>query len=171
MKTNRYILGLDPGLADFGYAILHEYESRAVMIVCGSWRTPADAEMGIRLQFIYEKLQILLKEYKPALAGIEKIFFKKNISSGITVAHARGVCILGLCQKNIPIFEMTPAEVKNTVAGSGNADKFQMSKAVQSQLHLPSIPRPDDAVDAAAVALATLYATRLSRRISLANIA
>jgi crossover junction endodeoxyribonuclease RuvC len=150
------ILGLDPGLASLGFgAISISRQTRppsVALIDFGIIQTPAKTEMGSRLQTIYDDLHSLLDAIKPDLVAIEQLFFYK-MGNTIPVAQARGVILLVVTQHQIPWVEFTPAQIKQAVAGYGNAQKPEVQAAVARELALTKIPRPDDAADALAIAL------------------
>ncbi len=130
--------------------------STVKMLDFGVIRTPADAEMGQRLCTIFDDLHTLIKEFKPDLVAIEKLFFYR-MSSTILVAQARGVLVLVLGQYHLPYVEFTPGQIKQALTGYGNADKLEVQEAVARELDLDEIPKPDDASDALAVALTAWY--------------
>jgi crossover junction endodeoxyribonuclease RuvC len=151
------ILGLDPGLASLGFGAItvamHTRPPSIGLIDFGIIQTPARTEIGSRLQTIYEDLHSLLDEIKPDLVAIEQLFFYK-MGNTIPVAQARGVVLLTIAQHKLPWVEFTPAQIKQAVAGYGNAKKPEVQEAVARELALDKIPRPDDAADALAVAIA-----------------
>lgn len=169
------ILGLDPGLAILGFgAICYQSSSAcdtlpssaplAVQVVqpitlidFGIIKTSATIEMGKRLCTIYDDLNSLMQQWQPDLVAIEKLFFYR-MASVISVAQARGVLMLVLAQHNVPFVEFTPAQIKQALTGWGNADKKEVQEAVARELNLDYIPRPDDAADALAVAIAASFA-------------
>ncbi len=151
------ILGIDPGTARIGYGIIEEVEGHIVVITYGAIRTkPKDGNTSRRLQITYQKLIDLLREYEPDIAGVEKLFFGKNITTAINVGQARGVILLALANSEIPVSEYSPPEIKEAVSGYGNASKQQVQFMVQNLLGLEAPPKPDDAADGLAVAF-TLY--------------
>ncbi len=152
-SSRRIILGIDPGLAIVGYAVLEEQEDMLTALACDVIRTEAYLALPRRLQVIYERLGLLLATYHPQEVGIESLFFAKNKKTAMAVAQARGVLLLALSQAGLDIAEYTPAEVKQAVTGYGNAKKAQVGEMVRILLHLKAVPRPDDAADAAAVAI------------------
>ncbi len=151
------ILGLDPGLASLGFGAItvamHTRPPSISLIDFGIIQTPARTEIGSRLQTIYEDLHNLLDEIKPDLVAIEQLFFYK-MGNTIPVAQARGVVLLVIAQHQLPWVEFTPAQIKQAVAGYGNAKKPEVQEAVARELTLDKVPRPDDAADALAVAIA-----------------
>ncbi len=150
------ILGLDPGLASLGFGVIAANRlSRppsVELVDFGIIQTPANTPIGSRLQTIYEDMHTLLDSTQPDLVAIEQLFFYK-MGNTIPVAQARGVVLLVIAQHKIPSVEFTPAQIKQAVAGYGNAKKPDVQEAVARELGLEKIPRPDDAADALAVAL------------------
>ncbi len=153
LKQQR-ILGIDPGLATLGFgAIDITGPSQPVILVdFGIIQTPANTEFGFRLKTIYEDLCTVVDEFRPQMVAIEKLFFYR-MANTIAVAQARGVILLVLAQYGLPYLEFTPAQIKQSIAGRGNADKQEVQAAVARELGLDYIPRPDDAADALAIAL------------------
>jgi crossover junction endodeoxyribonuclease RuvC len=154
--TATKILGLDPGLASLGFGVIAANRlSRppsVELVDFGIIQTPANTPIGSRLQTIYEDMHTLLDSTQPDLVAIEQLFFYK-MGNTIPVAQARGVVLLVIAQHKLPYLEFTPAQIKQAVAGYGNAKKPDVQEAVARELGLEKIPRPDDAADALAVAL------------------
>ena len=155
------VLGLDPGTAITGYAVVTEDGGGLTLNTIGVIRTPANTPLPSRLQTIHAELQALIEEHEPDAAGVEELFFSRNARTAMSVGHARGVVLLALVNAGLPIGEYTPMQVKQAVTGYGNADKHQVQEMVRMLLSLPEIPRPDDAADAAAVAICYLHRARL----------
>ncbi|NMG58624.1 crossover junction endodeoxyribonuclease RuvC [Geitlerinema sp. P-1104] len=152
--ANPRILGLDPGLARLGFgAIVVEDGDRPKPLDFGIIQTPAKQAIGDRLQTIYEDLHALCEQFSPQLVVVEKLFFYR-MSNLISVAQARGVILLVLAQHQLPLIELTPGQVKQSLTGYGNASKLEVQEAVARELDLDEIPKPDDAADALAVAIA-----------------
>lgn len=149
----RIILGIDPGIAITGYAFVREQKGILQLLACGVIRTPKNTALPDRLQILYEQLTALLAAYHPTESAMELLFFGKNRKTAIMVSHARGVAMLALQQAHLSIAEYTPSEVKLAVTSYGNANKSQVGEMVRLLLKLPAIPRPDDAADAAAIAI------------------
>lgn len=160
--NERRILGIDPGFGRMGYAVVAAAGNDLRLLVCNVTVTPTGQAYPLRLQLIYEELCVIIARYRPQEAAIEKLFFGKNVTTAIGVAQARGVALLTLVQSGLIIAEYTPSEVKLAVTGYGAARKEQVGYMVQHILSLPSIPRPDDAADAAAIAICHAYALRIS---------
>jgi len=151
--NERRILGIDPGFGRLGYAVITAKGNDLGLLVCDAVMTPKTLAYPQRLQQIYERLGTIIAQYLPAEAAIEELFFGKNVTTAIAVAQARGVAILVLAQRGVSIAEYTPSAVKLAVTGYGAARKEQVGYMVCQWLHLPAVPRPDDAADAAAIAI------------------
>ena len=154
------ILGLDPGLATTGYAVLDVHGRTKKLLSCGVIRTPAKTELASRLLEIYSDFRSLLDQFKPDRCSIEQIFFSKNVTTGIQVSHARGVILLALAERGIPITEFSPSAMKSALTGDGKADKKNIQKMVMLELGLSSPPQPDDAADAVSLALSLASTVR-----------
>jgi crossover junction endodeoxyribonuclease RuvC len=147
------ILGLDPGIADTGWGIIEAEGNRYRHIDHGSIRTDAGEEIGTRLLLIYNEIMKILKETGPDCCGIEELYFAKNITSALPVAHARGVLILSLEKSGIETVSYSPPVIKQAITGTGRAEKRQVQEMVRIMLGLKQIPRPDHAADALAAAI------------------
>ena len=147
------ILGIDPGLAIVGWGILESHKGRVRPIAFGAITTPAHTNIEDRLCIIEEDLKTIIEKYHPDEMAIEELFFTNNITTGINVAQARGVCMMAAFRKNQNLFEYTPLQVKQAVTGYGRAEKAQVQQMVKTILGLSAIPKPDDAADAIAIAL------------------
>ena len=148
------ILGIDPGIGICGFGLI-ETKSRAdaKALDYGVVTTTIRAPLPSRLKELYDSMSEVFKETKPDVVSIEKLFFTKNITTGIAVAEARGIVLLIAEQNNLPVFEYTPNEIKLTLTGYGAAKKPQMQEMVRAHLGLEKKPRPDDAADALAAAI------------------
>jgi len=160
--NERRILGIDPGFGRLGYAVITATGNGLGLLVCDAVMTPKTLAYPQRLQQIYEQLGTIIAEYQPAEAAIEELFFGRNVTTAIAVAQARGVAMLLLEQRGVSIAEYTPSEVKLAVTGYGAARKEQIGYMVGQLLHLSAIPEPDDAADAAAIAICHAHMFRLS---------
>ncbi len=143
------ILGIDPGTGICGFGVI---EGRK-LIDCGVITTPAHTPLAERLEDIYNSLHEIIKTDEPNVMAIEKLFFKQNITTGISVAEARGVCLLVAKQCHLPIYEYSPNQIKKAITGYGQAHKPQMQEMVRLHLGLEAVPKPDDAADALAAAI------------------
>jgi crossover junction endodeoxyribonuclease RuvC len=160
-SSSRIILGIDPGLALVGYALIVEREGALTSLACDVIRTPANTRFPERLQMIYEQLTVLLATYHPDEAAVESLFFGLNKKTAMAVSQARGVTMLALANEGVCIAEYTPSQVKLAVTGYGNAKKEQVGEMVRVILALPAVPDPDDAADAAAVAICHAHSSVL----------
>ena len=156
------ILGLDPGLAILGFGAIEctgaaaGTTAGAAVIDFGVVETPAKTPVGDRLCTLHDDLHSVIEQTRPDLVSLEKLFFYR-MGNTILVAQARGVILLVLAQHQLPLVEYTPAQIKQALTGHGNADKFAVQEAVARELNLPTIPKPDDAADALAVALTAWF--------------
>lgn len=147
------ILGIDPGFATIGFGLIAAERGSVQMLRYGAITTPAGMEFSQRLKLIYDDMTELLEILKPDAVSVEELFFNTNITTGIQVAHGRGVILLACTKCGVPIFEYTPIQVKQAVAGYGRAEKRQVMDMTKRLLHLEKTPRPDDAADGLALAL------------------
>ena len=150
---NLRILGIDPGLATVGFSIVDVEKSRMRLVTCGVISTPAHTSLSSRLDRIFDDMNDLISSFSPDVMSIEELFFNTNITTGIAVAHARGVILLSAYRAGVQVFEYTPLQVKQAVVGYGRAEKNQVIDMVRRILALPAAPKPDDAADAVALAI------------------
>jgi len=150
-----YFLGIDPGLSEVGFGVVELVDGarEPKYVDCGIIKTHPDTPFPERLGIIKMDLQEIMKQYSIKAAAVEELFFVKNITNGIKVAHARGVIIEGLQSEGIPITEFKPSELKSNICGSGSADKKQVQEMVRRLLNLSALPKPHDAADALALAI------------------
>ncbi len=154
-------LGIDPGTATTGFGLVRlEQDGSLVAVKYGVILTPKEASAPARLEMLYNDLSALLKEFHPETAAVEKLFFSRNVTTAIAVGQARGVVMLCMQQAGIEPYEYTPTEIKQAVAGYGGAQKKQIQEMVRALLQLDSIPKPDDAADALAIAITHLNTRR-----------
>lgn len=158
---SKRILGIDPGTGICGFGVIDGTD----VIDYGVITTPPRTPLANRLEDIYNSLHEIIKQDHPDVMAIEKLFFKQNITTGISVAEARGVCLLVAQQCQLPIFEYAPNQIKKAICGYGQAHKPQIQEMVRLHLHLATIPKPDDAADALAVAIVhSLIAPRYAEK-------
>ncbi|MDZ4764898.1 MAG: crossover junction endodeoxyribonuclease RuvC [Chloroflexota bacterium] len=151
-------LGIDPGTATIGFGVVRELSDGALEAVdYGVITTPPSLPMWERLRLIFDGITMLVALHQPDRAGVEELMFGKNVTTAITVAQGRGVILLALAQAHIPIREFKPNFIKQSISGYGAAKKPQMQEMTRMLLGLETIPRPDDAADALAIAITTLY--------------
>ena len=147
------VLGIDPGIATIGFGLVEADAGRLQMRNYGAITTAAGLPLATRLWQIGNDMEELIEQCKPDAIAIEELFFNKNITTGIAVAHGRGVILYAAEKHGVPLFEYTPSQVKQAVAGYGKAEKRQVMDMTKRLLHLSAIPKPDDAADALALAL------------------
>ena len=152
MNYDGITLGIDPGTARLGYGLIRG-GLKPALIDAGVIETWPDEPMPDRLVTLYDGVQELIEEFRPDVLAIEQLFFARNVTTAISVGQARGVVILAAAQSKVSVAEYTPSEIKQAVTGYGKADKPQMQEMVRMILHLNSVPQPDDAADALAVAI------------------
>ena len=147
------ILGIDPGVATVGFGLIESDRATQQMVQYGAITTSAGLPLATRLVQIAADLEELITQFKPDEIAIEELFFSKNITTGIAVAHARGVILYTAERLRIPIYEYTPMQVKQAVVGYGLAEKHQVMDMTRRLLKLRAVPKPDDAADALAIAI------------------
>ncbi len=147
------ILGIDPGLAIVGFGLIEAEAGRTRMLQYGAINTEAGLPLATRLWQISRDMEELIGQCSPDVISIEELFFNNNITTGIAVAHARGVILCSAEKCGVPLFEYTPSQVKQAVVGYGKAEKRQVMDMTRRLLKLKAVPRPDDAADALALAL------------------
>lgn len=155
------VVGVDPGTAITGYGLVRERSDGQIEAVAyGVVTTPAKTPLPMRLQVIYRELRAVVTKHAPKSAAVERLLFGRNVTTAMSVGQARGVALLALADSGLEVAEYTPMEVKQAVAGYGNADKAQVQEMVRLLLGLDEIPSPDDAADALAVAITHLHSVR-----------
>ena len=150
------ILGIDPGTGIMGFGVVDVSDKSSqtfTMVEAGVVRTPPHTPHDERLEDIFNSLTEIIEHTKPDACSVEKLFFSKNITTAMTVAEARGVALLVARQHQVPIYEYTPPQIKQTLTGYGKADKKQVQEMVRIQLNLKEVPKPDDCADALAAAI------------------
>lgn len=147
------ILGIDPGIATVGFGVIDAQRGAMQYVSCGVISTPAHTSLSSRLDQIYSDLEELFAAFHPDAISVEELFFNTNITTGIAVAHGRGVILLAAYRNNIPVYEYTPLQVKQSVVGYGRAEKRQVIDMVQRILRMSAPAKPDDASDALAMAI------------------
>jgi len=147
------ILGIDPGYATIGFGIIDAQRGSFQLRQYGTITTPPELPFEKRLEVIYDDMNRLLDAAAPDVMAIEELFWGHNVTTGIGVSHGRGVILLAAAQRNLPINEYTPMQIKLAVVGYGNATKHQVMDMTKRMLHMEQVARPDDAADAIAVAL------------------
>lgn len=159
------ILGIDPGVATVGFGVIDSDRSVQQMVQYGAITTAAGLPLATRLVQIAADLEVLIHRFQPDEIAVEELFFSKNITTGIAVAHARGVILCTAERLQVPVYEYTPMQVKQAVVGYGLAEKHQVMEMTRRLLKLKAVPKPDDAADALAIAIChARSATSLLRR-------
>lgn len=148
------IIGIDPGTGILGFGVIDVTRSGAAkMVTAGVVTTPAHTPLDERLEDIFDSLTEIIAETSPDVMSIEKLFFAQNVTTAMSVSHARGVAMLTGRKARLRIAEYTPLQIKQTLTGYGKADKKQVQEMVKIHLRLSQVPRPDDAADALAAAI------------------
>lgn len=164
------VLGIDPGTQQTGYGLVESSGGKLRLLECGVIRTSGAASLPDRLREIQEGLAEVLDRTEPSCVVVEGVFYGRNVRSMVVLAHARGVAVLTAAQRNLPVFEYPPAEIKKAVVGTGAASKEQVAFMVTKHLRLAAPPTPADAADGCAAALCHLLGGR-SRSVDLARAA
>ena len=156
-REDKLVLGIDPGTAITGYGLVREVDDQLECEGFGVVRTSASDKLERRLQEIYSGLEEVVKQHNPTDAAVEKLFFHRNVSSAMAVGQGRGVALLVITNAGIAAGEYTPLQVKQAVTGYGGAEKLQVQEMVGALLNLDTVPHPDDAADALAVAICHVH--------------
>lgn len=147
------IIGIDPGTGILGFGVVDFVNGKARMVTAGVITTPAHTALDVRLEEIFDGLTDIIAETKPEVMSIEKLFFSQNVTTAMSVSHARGVAMLTGRKAKLLIAEYTPQQIKQTLTGYGKADKKQVQEMVRIHLGLKEVPKPDDCADALAAAI------------------
>ncbi len=152
------VIGIDPGTATTGYGIVEQDgNGQLTSLDAGVILTSKNEPLELRLKEIFEQVNKLILLHQPESAAVEKLFFNHNVTNAMSVGQARGVVLLALARNNVPVYEYSPNEVKSAISGYGSADKVQVQLMVKAVLGLDSIPKPDDAADALAIAICHIH--------------
>lgn len=155
------IIGIDPGTGILGFGVIDAGNGKFSLVTAGVITTPAHTPLDERLEEIFDGLNEIIVETQPTVMSIEKLFFAQNVTTAMSVSHARGVAMLAGRKAGLAIAEYTPLQIKQTLTGYGRADKKQMQEMVRVQLALKHAPQPDDAADALAAAITHSLMTRV----------
>jgi crossover junction endodeoxyribonuclease RuvC len=166
-----YVLGIDPGLSRCGYGVVEARPGGPQVVSCGVLRTPPDAPVPRRLAELQADLRGLLHEHRPKVVAIERVLFQVNVRTAIPVAQAAGVAMAEASAFGCDVVEYSPNQVKQAVAGVGQATKDQMERMVQTLLGITQPLRPVDAADAVAIALCHLAHAPMRQRIAVRMVA
>jgi crossover junction endodeoxyribonuclease RuvC len=159
-EAKMIIMGVDPGFAITGYGIVQYSGNKFKVIDYGAITTEAGLPLSTRLAQTFDKLEILIAQYRPDGIAIEELFFNKNVKTALNVGHGRGVALLAAARSGADVYEYTPLQVKQAVVGYGRAEKKQMQEMVRIILNLPAVPKPDDVADALAIAICHAHSHR-----------
>lgn len=159
------ILGIDPGTARVGWALIDDQSGKPLPAAYGLITTEAAEQPETRLLQIHRELLALIGQYKPNVVGVEELFFSTNAKTVIPVAQARGIVLLTAAEQNLPVVSYSPLVVKRTICGDGRADKVQVQHMIARILHLAHAPKPDDVADAVAIALTHAYSYKLKQKL------
>jgi len=155
------VLGIDPGTITMGYGVIEVRDDGVTMVDCAALDAPKSATIGERLNYLHQRLLEVISRCKPDVAAIEQPFMSKNVKATLAIGMAQAIALLAAASKGIPIYEYTPAQVKQRVTNYGGSSKEQVQEMVKLQLGLTRAPQPSDAADALAVALCHLQETHL----------
>jgi len=156
------ILGIDPGTISMGYGIIEVNEDKITLVSCGALASQARSPIGERLSFLYQAISEIIAQYQPDTVAVEQPFVAQNVKAALAIGKAQAIAILAAANRQIPVYEYTPAQVKQRVSNYGASSKEQIQEMVKLQLGLSQIPQPSDAADALAVALCHLSEMHLS---------
>ena len=154
------ILGIDPGIAIVGFGLIEADRGRTQLLNYGAITTPAGLPLARRLVQIEQDMEELIAQLKPDAIAVEELFFSNNITTGIAVAHGRGIILCTAEKSGVPLYEYTPMQVKQAITGYGKAVKKQIQEMTRIMLHLESVPKPDDTADALGMAIAHCHCSR-----------
>ena len=154
------ILGIDPGIAIVGFGLIEADRGRTQLLNYGAITTPAGLPLARRLVQIEQDMGELIAQLKPDAIAVEELFFSNNITTGIAVAHGRGIILCTAEKSGVPLYEYTPMQVKQAITGYGKAVKKQIQEMTRIMLHLESVPKPDDTADALGMAIAHCHCSR-----------
>lgn len=155
------IIGIDPGTGILGFGVVEFNKNKMTLIDAGVISTPAHTPLDERLEDIFDNLTTIIAETKPDCMSIEKLFFAQNVTTAMSVSHARGVAMLAGRKAKLSIHEYTPQQIKQSLTGYGKADKKQIQEMVRIQLGLAKVPKPDDCADALAAAITHYLMSRV----------
>ncbi|MCH5150663.1 MAG: crossover junction endodeoxyribonuclease RuvC [Spirochaetales bacterium] len=159
-------LGIDPGIERIGVGFVESKNGKIKLLSHELIKTPSTLTTAQRLALLYEKLTHILNNHKADNVAVEELFFARNTTTAITVAHARGVIMLALQNAGLPIYEYTPLQVKQSLLGYGRADKKQIQYMIKMMLG-ESAPKQDDVADAVAIAITHINMSRLNEKLKI----
>lgn len=151
--VERIILGIDPGLANTGWGIVHQSGARMDCVAYGCISTNSSMALSMRLRKIYEQISAVVQRFQPTCVGIETVWFGQNITAAFATGQARGAALVACAHEHICVEEFSPSQIKLAIVGTGGAEKEQVQYMVKQVLGLERIPSPDHAADALAAAI------------------
>lgn len=160
------VLGVDPGFATTGYAVVERAQGALRARAVGAIKTTAGLPQADRLLELRRALDRVLAEHRPDAVALERLFFNANVRTAMGVGQASGIVMVTAAEAGLAVHEYTPTEVKSSVVGVGNASKHQVQAMVASLLRLQAPPKPPDAADACALAICHLNRSGLARAIA-----
>lgn len=152
-RTERIILGIDPGLANTGWGVVAQRGSRLSCVAYGCVSTSKDRPLAQRLRKIHEQMAAVIARFEPTCVGIETVWFGANVQSAFATGQARGAALVACAENDLQVEEFSPSQIKLAVVGTGSAEKDQVQYMVRQLLALEDVPRPDHAADALAAAV------------------
>ena len=152
-RTERIILGIDPGLANTGWGVVAQRGSRLSCVAYGCVSTSKDRPLAQRLRKIHEQMAAVIARFEPTCVGIETVWFGANVQSAFATGQARGAALVACAEHDLQVEEFSPSQIKLAVVGTGSAEKDQVQYMVRQLLALEDVPRPDHAADALAAAV------------------
>jgi crossover junction endodeoxyribonuclease RuvC len=155
------VLGIDPGVARFGLAVVARRDRRVTLVWATTVRTPPELDEAARLRLLADATRAAIAEHRPTAAAIERVAWNRNQVSALRVARATGAAMVVAADAGLAVEEYGPSEIKNAVTGTGSADKAQVQLALARIHGLHQVPQQPDAADAVAVALTHLVAARM----------
>jgi len=158
------VLGIDPGIARLGWAVIDEKKGRQKVVGFGCIETPKGKPDAKRLTLLFGKLKKIIKKYRPEVMAVEDLFFAANVKTASRVGQARGVSLLAGALQKVPVKVYTPLKIKMAITGYGRAEKKQVQQMVKTILKLENVPKPDDTADALAVALTHCFTHKFDRK-------
>jgi crossover junction endodeoxyribonuclease RuvC len=159
------ILGIDPGTILMGYGVIESDGDIISLVDCGAIKTPPKAEIGERLNHLYENLLRIISQHNPEAIAVESPFVSQNVKSALAIGRAQAIALLAAASNHIPAYEYSPARVKQMVSNYGAGSKEQIAEVVRLQLGLATAPQPADATDALAIAICHAQETHLANLI------
>jgi crossover junction endodeoxyribonuclease RuvC len=163
------VLGVDPGMAVTGFAVIDKSSGGPRAVAIGAIRTPAGEAPAVRLMLLRRELALMIADHRPDAMAIERLFFNANAKTAMAVGQASGVAMATAAEAGLDVTDYTPTEVKQAIAGVGNASKAQVQAMVTAVLHLTEVPKPTDAADACALAICHINRSALARAVGAAR--